>query len=136
MKRFVFIHVNVLPALTTSSSGILMSFQGLSFFLVTHCPLRSQILAIYCYLSVFYLHSPSTYSQASHVYFSDLFLLRDTCFFKMNIEFNIRKTRIPNQAEALYTVVLGAGCSQRCKNVSLFQQIVRQGSSVTKVTGY
>jgi len=139
MKRFVFIHLNVLPVLTILSSGMLISFQGLSCFLVTHCPSRSQLLAIHFYLSLFYLHSPSTSShrsQASLIYFSDAFLLRDTSFFKMNIEFSARNTPVPNQVEALYTVVLGACCSQRYKNTSLFHQIVGQGSSVTKVTGY
>jgi len=54
----------------------------------------------------------------------------------MNTKFNARKTPVSNQVEALYTVVLGAGCYQRCINISLFQQIVKRGSSVTKVTGY
>jgi len=54
----------------------------------------------------------------------------------MNIKFNARKTPVRNQVEALYTAVLGAGCYQRCINISLFEQIVSRGSSVTKMTGY
>jgi len=71
MKSFVFIHVNVLPVLTILSSGMLMSFQGLSCFLVIQRPSGKQLLALYSYRSLFYLHSPSTSShrsQASHIF--------------------------------------------------------------------